>query len=115
MKELLTEIQRGVNTAVMLTEEGMKGADAGVRVAGQAGEAIRQLAESVTASVQAAVQIAAAGGQQSAGMDQVAQAMLNIQQVTAQAMESLRHMEGGARDLDTLAGRLRQVVGQYRL
>jgi methyl-accepting chemotaxis protein len=115
VKEILTEIQRGVNTAVMLTEEGMKGADAGVRVAEQSGGALRRLAESVAGSAQAAQQIAAAAGQQVAGMEQIAQAMHNIQQVTVQTVEGTQQMEQAARDLDALAGQLAEVTAQYRV
>jgi len=115
VKEILTEIQRGVNTAVMLTEEGMKGADAGVRVAKQSGEALYHLAESVTGSAQAAQQIAAAAAQQVAGMEQIAQAMHNIQQVTVQTVGGTQQMEKAAQDLDALARQLAKVTAQYRL
>ncbi len=115
VKEILTEIQRGVNTAVMATEEGMKGADAGMKLSGEAGLSIQRLAESVTESAQAAAQIAAAANQQLAGMEQIALAMQNIQQVTAQSMASTRQSERAAQDLSALAGRLTEAVGQYRL
>jgi methyl-accepting chemotaxis protein len=115
VKEILTEIQRGVNTAVMLTEEGTKGADAGVRVAGRSGESIRRLAESVTESAQAALQIAAAAGQQVTGMEQIAQAMDNIHQITTQTVASTRQTERTAEELNNLARELHEAVEQYRL
>ncbi len=115
VKEILTEIQRGVNTAVMLTEEGMKGADAGVRVAGKAGEALQRLADSVTESAQAAQQIAAAAEQQVTGMEQIAQAMHNIQQAASQGVAGTRQIEHAAQRLNELAGELRQRVELYRL
>jgi methyl-accepting chemotaxis protein len=115
VKDILTEIQHGVNTAVMLTEEGMKGADAGVRVVGQSGEALRQLAVSVQESAQAALQIAAAAGQQVAGMEQIAQAMNNIHQVTAQTVASSQQTERAAAELHGLANQLNQVVERYQL
>jgi len=115
VKEILTEIQRGVNTAVMLTEEGMKGADAGVRMAGGAGESIQRLAEGVTEAVQAAAQITAAAGQQMTGMAQVAQAMDNIRQVTGQTADSARQSEQEAQELSRLAGQLAETVAQYKL
>jgi len=115
VKEILTEIQRGVNTAVMLTEEGMKGADAGVQVAGQAGEALQRLAESVRESAQAALQITAAAGQQEAGMEQIAQAMTHIHQVTSQGAAGIRQVEQAAEQLNGLAGELRDQVEPYKL
>jgi methyl-accepting chemotaxis protein len=113
--EILTEIQRGVNTAVMLTEEGMKGADTGVRVAEESGEALHRLAETVTESAQAALQIAAAAGQQVAGMGQIAQAMHSIQQVTAQTATGTQQTQRAAQELDALADRLAEVTARYRL
>ncbi len=76
VRDILTEIQRSVNTAVMTAEEGMKGASASVLVAGESQEAIRKLAESVAESAEAAAQIALAADQQATGMEQVAQAIV---------------------------------------
>ncbi len=115
VRDILSEIQRGVNTAVMATEEGIKGADAGVRQTQEAGEAIRKLAESVSESAQAAAQIAASSEQQLAGMEQIALAMQNIHQVTAQSLNSTRQSERAAEELTRLAAQLREVVEQYQL
>ncbi len=115
VRDLLTEIQRGVNAAVMATEEGIKGADAGMRQASQAGEVIRQLAESVVESVQVSTGIAAAATQQTTGMEQMAVAMHNIQQAMAQSLASTQQSERAAGDLHRLADQLYKVVEQYRL
>jgi methyl-accepting chemotaxis protein len=115
VKEILTEIQSGVNTAVMLTEEGMKGADVGVRLSGEAGLALQRLADSVSESAQAAQQIAAAAGQQLTGMEQIAQAMQNIHQVTAQTVASSHQTERTVTDMNAMAGQLREMVAQYQL
>jgi methyl-accepting chemotaxis protein len=115
VKEILTEIQRGVNTAVMATEEGMKGADAGVRLTSRASEAIHQLTVSVQESVQAAEQIAAAAGQQLTGMEQIGVAVENIQQVAVQALNGAQQSERAAGGLNSLAGQLQQLVAQYQV
>jgi methyl-accepting chemotaxis protein len=114
VKEILSEIQRGVNAAVMATEEGMKGSDAGATLTTRASEAIDQLTASVQESAQAAVQIAAAAGQQLVGMEQIATAMQNIHQVTGQALTGAQQSERAAGNLNGLAGRLRQLVEQYQ-
>jgi methyl-accepting chemotaxis protein len=114
VKDLLSEIQHGVNTAVMLTEEGMKGADTGLLLASDAGQSIERLAESVTESTQAAQQIAVAAGQQVAGMEQIAAAMSNIQQVTSQNAAGTQQTEQAAQELNLLASRLGALVAQYR-
>jgi methyl-accepting chemotaxis protein len=115
IEEILSQIQSGVNTAVMTTEESMKGAASGVHLTQAAGTTIDQLAESVTASTQSATQIAAAARQQLTGMEQIAQAMDNIRQVAAQSVASTRQVEQTTRELNALAGQLRELVEQYQL
>jgi len=112
---IIAELRQEVAAAVQATEEGVQRADAGVLLAGEAGEAIRRLAEGVAASAQAAVQIAAAAGQQIVGVEQVAGAMDKIHQVTALGLDSTRQAEQSAEELNLLADRLREIVAQYRL
>lgn len=113
--EILREIRRGVNTAVMTAEEGMKGAAVGMDLTERAGTAINQLNESVEQSTQAAVQIAAAANQQLTGMEQIAQAMENIHQITIESVSSTRQVARTAGELNGLASQLRELVEQYRL
>jgi methyl-accepting chemotaxis protein len=115
VRGILSEIQRGVNAAVMATEEGMKGTETGRHLAGEAGGAIQRLAESVTASTQSAVQIAAAAGQQKVGMEQVGLAMESIHQVTAQSVAGAQQVERAAGELNALAAELGELVERYRL
>src|ERR1043165_1911381 len=76
------------NTAVMVTEEGSKGADSGMQLVERAGEAIRELAMTIEEAAQAAIQIAGSTHQQTNGMDQLASAMSSIKQATAQTAAS---------------------------
>ncbi len=115
VQEILIEIQRGVNAAVMATEEGMKRADAGMTLSAEAGTSIRRLAEDVIESAQAAAQIAAAASQQLTGMKQITLAMENIHQVTAQSLSSTRQSERAAEELNALAVQLHDIVEQYQL
>ncbi|MCI0407906.1 MAG: methyl-accepting chemotaxis protein [Acidobacteria bacterium] len=110
VRGILNEIQRATQAAVMAAEQGVKASEAGVGVAGRAGEAIRLLAEGLTESVQAAQQILVSAQQQVAGVDQVALAMQNIQQASTQNMASTRQVERAAQDLNELAGRLKALV-----
>jgi methyl-accepting chemotaxis protein len=112
VKGILSEIRRGVNAAVMASEAGMERADAGMKLAGEAGLVIQNLADSVGSSTEAAAQIAAAAGQQLRGMEQIAQAMEHIHQVTAQSVGGARQAERAAEELNDLAGKLRGLVGQ---
>ncbi|GIV88152.1 MAG: chemotaxis sensory transducer [Chloroflexus sp.] len=115
VRDILAEIQKATNAAVMVTEEGAKGVEQGVALAAQAGRIIHRIAGEVETGAQANIQIAAAAQQQMVGMEQIGQAMSNIQQATAQALASTRQAERAAQDLHTLAQKLQQSVSAYRL
>jgi methyl-accepting chemotaxis protein len=115
VREILGEIQRATNAAVLVTEEGTKGVEAGGKLATQAGQVIHRIAGEVEGGAQANVQIAAAAQQQTAGMEQIGQAMGSIQQATGQALASTRQAERAAQDLHTLAQSLQQAIATYRL
>jgi len=113
IRRILSEIQQATNTAVMVTEEGSKGAENGMRMAQSAGDAIRKLASTIEEAAQAAMQIAASTNQQTNGMDQLAAAMAQIQQAATQTAASTRQTELSMRDLNELARRLEAAVQRY--
>ena len=80
-----------------------------------AGEAIRQLADSITEAAQAATQIAASSQQQLVGTDQVAMAMENIKQASAQNVAGTKQAEIAAHSLHDLGQKLKQLVEQYKM
>jgi methyl-accepting chemotaxis protein len=115
VKEILSEIQKATQTAVLVTEEGTKGVESGGKLAASAGTVIHRIAEEVESGAQASVQIAAAARQQTTGMEQIGQAMVNIQQATTQALASTRQAERAAQDLHTLSQSLQKVITAYRI
>ncbi|NJN66427.1 MAG: chemotaxis protein [Chloroflexaceae bacterium] len=115
VQDILGEIQRATNTAVMTTEEGTRRVEMGAKLANNAGQVIHRIASEVESGSQSNIQIAATAQQQMVGMRQVEQAMVAIQQTTAQAQESTRQAEQVARDLHTLSQALQQVVNAYQL
>ena len=54
VRGLLGDIQKATSAAVLATEQGSKAVEAGVQQTGETGEAIRQLAESISEAAQAA-------------------------------------------------------------
>jgi methyl-accepting chemotaxis protein len=115
VKEILNEIQRATNAAVMVTEEGAKGVDEGVRQTEQTGETIEQLATSIGESARAAQQIMVTAQQQTTGMEQISLAMQNIDQTTIQNLASIRQAEKAAHDLSSLARQMETLVARYKL
>jgi hypothetical protein len=111
VKSILSDIQKGINTAVMLTEQGSKASEAGVKQSAVAGKSIQVLVEtSVTEAAQAATQIAVSSQQQLAGMEQVASAMENIKQATTESVNSTQQTESTARNLHDLSEKLLRMV-----
>jgi methyl-accepting chemotaxis protein len=115
VRDILSEIQKAANTAVMVTEEGSKRADAGVQQAQSTREAIQAINEQIERVAQAAQQIAASARQQLAGMDQIGGAMDSINQATAQSEAGTRQVEEAAQNLNALASQLTSIVEQYKL
>jgi methyl-accepting chemotaxis protein len=115
VRSILGDVQKATSGAVMATEQGAKAVEAGVKLSGQVNESIRMLAESIAESAQAALQIAASTQQQLAGMDQVALAMQNINQASAQNVASTRQAETAAHNLNDLGLKLKRLVEQYQV
>ena len=110
IRDILGEIQAATQAAVMAAEQGVKASEAGEAITVEAGEAIRLLGERLTRSSDSAQQILASAQQQLTGIDQVALAMQNIRQASAQNMASTRQVEQAARELDGLSKRLTALV-----
>jgi methyl-accepting chemotaxis protein len=115
VRSILSDIQQNTNTTAMATERGHKVVEAGVSRSQSAGEAIREITESINAVAQAALQIAASSSEQLVGMDQVASAMENITQASHQNAAGTKQAEESARALHELGGRLRELVERYKL
>jgi methyl-accepting chemotaxis protein len=112
VRQILTEIQRATNTAVLSTEEVTKGVSAASRVAAQAGSTISSLAEALDEAAQSATQIEASVNQQAAGVGQIHQAMRNIDQATRQALAATRQAEQAAQNLNDLGTRLTKLSNE---
>jgi len=114
VRTILNDIQRGISAAVMVTEQGSKAADAGVKQAADSGQSIKILADSMSEATQAAAQIAASSQQQTAGMDQVASAMENINKASTESASSSKQVESSARDLSNLSRKLQDLVASFK-
>jgi methyl-accepting chemotaxis protein len=114
VRTILGEIQRATNAAVLATEQGTKGVTAGSAQVEQAGLTIRKLANTIRESSEAAQQIVASVGQHGAGMEQIAAAMVSINQATTATAGGARQLQAAATGLNDLAQRLASAVGESR-
>ncbi len=110
VRKIVVQLQKSAQTTVMAAEQGVKAAESGASTAQRSGDAIGLLANSVTEASQAAQQIMAAAEQQEAGMDQIALAIQNIEQSSAQTVAAMQQVERATKDLNELAQRLSSTV-----
>jgi methyl-accepting chemotaxis protein len=110
VRQILGEIQKATNVAVMATEKGTKSVSDAIKTVNEAGTTIRMLADTIGTTAQSAAQIAASFGQQATGMRQIHQAMQNISQVSTQHLAATNQSEQAARHLSVLGASLKQLV-----
>lgn len=115
VKTILGDIQKEINTSVMLTEEAVKRVDVGKHQADVAASAIRNMAANIDQSVQAFQQIVAGTNQQQIGFENVMQALKDLTRGTDQAASSTRQTEKAAANLTAISTELAAATEQYRL
>jgi methyl-accepting chemotaxis protein len=115
VKTILGDIQKEINTSVMLTEEAVKRVDVGKQQADMAASAIRNMAANIGQSVQAFQQIVAGSNQQLIGFENVKQAMKDLSRGSEQATVTTRQTEKAAANLTELGAQLRTATEGYRL
>lgn len=115
VRGILSEIQGGINSTVMATEEGTKVVEQGQELLQQSREVLTQLAQVIKEAAQYATQVMSGGRQQATGIEQIALAMQNINQATTQNMAGTRQAEKAAQNLNELANNLLENVEQYKV
>lgn len=115
VRSILEEIQKGINTSVMLTEEAVKRTDSGRAQAGVTLGTIQKLTDSIQSNVQTFGQIIAGTGQQQIGINQVVQGMQDIKQAVQQTVSGITQLEQATRSLNDMSVNLRGVVARYKL
>jgi methyl-accepting chemotaxis protein len=115
VRSILNDIQKATNAAVMVTEQGSKAVESGVKQSVQAGESVQKLGENISEAAQAATQIAASSQQQMVGMDQVAQAMESIKTASTQNLASTKQTEVAAKNIQELGRKLTELVALYKV
>lgn len=115
VRDILNDIRKGTDTAVMSTEQGTNVVEKGVTLAERAGERIEQLIEVIREAAQAAQQITVSTHQQNVGMDQMAQAMADINSGTTQFVSGAQQSQSAAQDLTDLATQLQRLTERYKV
>ena len=98
---------------MVATEQGTKKVEAGVVLANRAGENIHALTTSIVQSAEAARLIANAARQQSAGIQQVADAMVSINEAINNSVSGLSQTEDAARKLTEMTTTMTTMVDSF--
>lgn len=115
VQKILQDIRRATDRAVMATEEGSKGVDAGVLLVQKSGEVMRQLSEVIHETALASQQIVAAVRQEVTGIKQVTLSMSEINKVTTQFVAGTQEAKTASTRLGVVAGKLRDSVSVYKI
>jgi methyl-accepting chemotaxis protein len=115
VKTILGDIQKEINTSVMLTEEAVKRVDLGRHQADVAASAIRSMTANIDQSVQAFQQIVAGTNQQQIGFENVIRALKDMSRANEQTATGTRQTESAAANLTDIGMQLRMVTEAYRL
>lgn len=115
IRTILTDIQRGVSSTVVSTEQGNKSVSDAVSLAREASEAIEVLAGSIADSSKASIESASSIQEQVSGMDQISTAMVNIRDAAQKNLEITRQAEKTAEDLHELGTRLKNITEKFRV
>ena len=114
VRAILGEIQRGINTSVMLTEEAVKRAATGKERSDATQRAIEEIAARAEEGVQVFQQVVASVNQQQMGIEQVMGALTNIRQASQQTAVGTRQVEAASADLPRLAQALMTLAERYQ-
>jgi methyl-accepting chemotaxis protein len=114
VRQILGEVQKVTRAAVSATEEGSRRAQTTVGLAQTAGETIVKLADVCRESSLSARQIAGNTRQQTAGVEQIVQALTEVSGASAETVQGTQEIERSVSSLKVLSGRLSELVGRYR-
>lgn len=115
IRTILTDIQRGVSSTVVSTEQGTRSVAEAVRLTSDAREAIEVLTRSIADSSREAIEITSSIQEQAAGVDQISLAMEKIRDAAQKNLEITRKAEKTAEDLHELGVRLKKLTVQYHV
>jgi methyl-accepting chemotaxis protein len=115
VRSILGDIQRGINSSVMLTEEAVKRAAAGKDRIDTTQRTITEITGRVQEGVQTFQQIVAATNQQQLGIEQVMGALQNIRQASQQTAAGTRQLDQAAANLSGLSQQLLGIADRYRI
>jgi len=115
VQKILQDIQEATDKAVMTTEEGNKGVEVGLGLVMETGDVMKHLNEVIDETTMATQQIVAAVKQEAVGIDQIAEAMTEINKATGQFVTSTEQTKSVSESLTGIANNLKERVSYYKV
>ncbi|MDZ4692981.1 methyl-accepting chemotaxis protein [Terricaulis sp.] len=115
VRSILGDVQRGINTSVMLTEEAVKRVVAGKERTEITQRTIGEITSRVQEGALTFQQIVASTNQQQLGIEQVMSALQNIRQASQQTAAGTRQLNEAAGNLATLSQQLQALADRYKI
>lgn len=112
VRRLLSDIREATGAAVVATEDGIAKVDQGQKLAEQSGEIMEMLSGVIAQSVGASRLIANASRQQGTGVNQVAEAMTNIDHAVRATADGMHRMKAVSADLSRASGHMSERLAQ---
>jgi methyl-accepting chemotaxis protein len=113
VRQILGQIQKATQGAVMTTEDGTKSVATATRVVTQAGATIQALGEQLAQASITAAQISASANQQATGINQIRQAMRDVSQAAQQSLTGIRQTERAVQNLNAMGQKLKGLLSEY--
>ncbi|VXD20332.1 Methyl-accepting chemotaxis sensory transducer [Planktothrix serta PCC 8927] len=107
---LVNDIQRMIQTTVVVTEEGTKNVESGVHIAHQTAQVFTDVAKSMEQIVESSQQIALTSKQQALAIQQVNQAMNNLTQGANETALGVNQIKSGSEKLNDATHNLKEVL-----
>ena len=107
---LVVDIQRAINSTIMVTDEGTKTVEAGVNIAEETSQAFAGVANAINNVVLSSQQISLNAKQQVIAIEQVVDAMNSLNQAASQAATGISQTKIGTQKLNSAALELKSVV-----
>ncbi len=114
VKNLLGQIQKATNSAVMTSEQGFKVAESGAEHLAHTLETIEALGSAIRESAEQTQMIQITVQQNNIGMNQIEKAMHSISETTQTSMYATQQTQSIATQLEGLANKLRDISSGFR-
>ncbi len=115
VRTILHDIERASREALSVIEEGTRKTQVGMDLANRSGDSIGRLDQAISESSTAAQQIAASTRQQAVGVEQIWQAMREIDKAVNESATGIRQLEGASHNIKGLSDQMAQLVTQYKV